>query len=92
MEKNKLTTITLNAIIPTFGMMIMVHNMLDAHDNEGIFIRLLTNFTFSFAISMVITSLVISANTLKDELEKVKDELKRLKEDKQGLPENNTRN
>lgn len=92
MTKNKLITITLNAIIPTFGMMIMVGNMLDAHDNEGILIRLLTKFTFSFAISIVITSLVIATNTLKDELEKVKDEFRKLKEDKQRLPENDTRN
>ena len=84
MTKNKLITITLNAIIPTFGMMIMVGNMLDAHDNEGILIRLLTKFTFSFAISIVITSLVIATNTLKDELEKVKDEFRNLKQGQSG--------
>ena len=91
MKKNKLTTLILNSIAPLFGMMIMVHNMLDAHDNEGILIRLLTKFTFSFAISIVITSLVIATNTLKDELEKMRDELKRLKEDKQGQPEPDSR-
>ena len=79
MTKNKLTTIILNAITPTFGMMIIVNNMLDAHDTEGIALRLLSKFLFSLAISIVLTSLVLEINTLKDEL-------KRLKEDKKGLP------
>lgn len=84
MTKNKLTTIILNAITPTFGMMIIMSNMLDAHDTEGIALRLLSKFLFSLAISIVLTSLVLEINTLKDEL-------KRLKEDKKGLPENDTR-
>lgn len=84
MTKNKLTTIILNAITPTFGMMIIVNNMLDAHDTEGIALRLLSKFLFSLAISIVLTSLVLEINTLKDEL-------KRLKEDKQGQAENDTR-
>lgn len=91
MTKNKLITITLNAITPTFGMMILVTNMLDAHDNEGIFIRLLSKFLFSLAISVVIASLVLETNTLKEELGKVRDELKKLKEDKQGASETDTR-
>lgn len=88
MTKNKLTTIILNAITPTFGMMIIVSNMLDAHDSEGIFLRLLSKFLFSLAISLVITSLVLETNTLKDELKKVRDELRNLK---QGQPEPDTR-
>lgn len=82
MTKNKLTTIILNAITPAFGMMIIVSNMLDAHDTEGIALRLLSKFLFSLAISIVITSLVVETNTLKDELKKVRDELRNLK---QGL-------
>ena len=88
MTKNKLTTIILNAITPTFGMMIIVSNMLDAHDTEGIALRLLSKFLFSLAISIVLTSLVLEINTLKDELKKVRDEMRNLK---QGQPENDTR-
>ena len=84
MTKNKLTTIILNAIIPTFGMMIMVGNMLDAHDSEGIALRLLSKFLFSLAISIVVTSLVVETNTLKDELKKVRDELRNLKQGQTG--------
>ena len=91
MTKNKLTTIILNTITPTFGMMIMVSNMLHAHDTEGIALRLLSKFLFSLSISIVITSLVLETKTLKDELEKMRDELKRLKEDKQGQPEPDSR-
>lgn len=88
MTKNKLTTIILNAITPTFGMMIIVSNMLHAHDTEGIALRLLSKFLFSLAISIVITSLVLETNTLKDELKKVRDELRNLK---QGQAETDTR-
>ena len=84
MTKNKLTTIILNAITPTFGMMIIVSNMLHAHDTEGIALRLLSKFLFSLAISIVITSLVLETNTLKDELEKVRDELRNLKQGQTG--------
>ena len=72
MTKNRLTTIILNAITPTFGMMIIVSNMLDAHDSEGIALRLLSKFLFSLAISIVLTSLVFEINTLKDELRNLK--------------------
>ena len=84
MTKNKLTTIILNAITPTFGMMIIVSNMLHAHDTEGIALRLLTKFLFSLSISIVITSLVLETNTLKDELKKVRDELRNLKQGQTG--------
>ena len=84
MTKNKLTTIILNAITPTFGMMIIVSNMLHAHDTEGIAIRLLSKFLFSLTISIVITSLVLETNTLKDELKKVRDELRNLKQGQTG--------
>ena len=84
MTKNKLTTLILNAITPTFGMMIIVSNMLDAHDTEGIALRLLSKFLFSLAISIVITSLVLETNTLKNELKKVRDELRNLKQEQPG--------
>ena len=84
MTKNKLTTIILNAITPTFGMMIIVSNMFHAHDTEGIALRLLTKFLFSLSISIVITSLVLETNTLKDELKKVRDELRNLKQGQTG--------
>lgn len=84
MTKNKLTTIILNAITPTFGMMIIVSNMLDAHDTEGIALRLLSKFLFSLAISIVLTSLVVEINTLKDEVKKVMDELRNLKQGQTG--------
>lgn len=84
MTKNKLTTIILNAITPTFGMMIIVSNMLHAHDTEGIALRLLSKFLFSLAITIVITSLVLETNTLKDELKKVRDELRNLKQGQTG--------
>ena len=84
MTKNKLTTIILNAITPTFGMMIIVSNMLHAHDTEGIALRLLSKFLFSLAISIVVTSLVVETNTLKDELKKVRDELRNLKQGQTG--------
>lgn len=60
---NKILNIVLKSLMPTLCMYIMVSNLFTLQ-NDGIGLRIFTIFTFSFAITFVLCSLIFKIEEL----------------------------